>query len=439
MMKIMRRFLNISILLSLILVFPKSVQAHDEEGLSFVYGTNHFDGSVYSSTFIPPEVDTVYLLADHTSILASRLTDVYYWPITNEYKADWDAANVMVQGNLEILRGNQVFQTIPMTEYVIQYDGLDRIGSTRLYLSEDAVAARKNFEDLQVQYREDLYQYFEELNNYRTAFQAALPDLQAGIITEDQLPPMPEPMKDLTLFSTNLLWGFPVDLEPGNYKVRLRNGEGDILPESVKDLVVFTPLNEGIGYELFSEERWSDSEPSQNIQSVIYTLKDQTFFVEPYHQKQYNELYYTRMNDPQDRFARSDRTMWVSSQPAEDVNLQIIGPSVDQRVGLESYFVKQIAGSRLGYEILLYDPETMDQPSFTAFKVDLQNLSGVTGIELLDNDGNIFEKSYRQLHILRTQNTLWVYLLAALPLGLGFFFLYRRKHKVENVKLVGAW
>jgi hypothetical protein len=434
----MSKLIRLLVVAGVIFCLPGTVQAQQTGELSFVYGTNHFDGAVYSSTFIPPTVDTVYLLADHTSILASRLTNVYYWPITNEYKADWDVANVMVEGSLEILKGNFVVETIPMTEYVIQYDGLDQIGTTHLYLGDKAVTARTDFENLQTQYREDLYQYYEDLNNYREAFQAALADLQAGIITEDQLPAMPEPLADLTLFSTNLLWGFPVDMPAGTYKIQLRTDEGELLPESIKDLVVFEPLNEGIGYELFSEERWSDSEPSQDFHSVIYTLKNQSFFVEPYYQKQYNQLKYTRMNNPQDNLARSDRTIWVSLRPAEDVTLNIQNSSGNQTVELESYFVQQIAGSRLGYEIVPFDPESMNQASFMAFRVDLQNVPGSTAIQLLDQNGNIIQGSYRQVHVLRTQNTSWVYLFAVVPLALGLFALYRRKRKVQDVKVVGV-
>lgn len=418
--------------------FPESVWAQEDDELSFVYGTNHFDGAIFSSTFIPPSVDTVYLLANHTSILASRLTDIYYWPITNEYKADWDTANIIVEGELEIFQGDAVIETIPMTEYVIQYDGLDRINTTRLYTDEEAVAARNNFEDQQVQYREDLYHYYEELNEYREEFQAALSDLQAGIISEEELPVAPDPLADLTLFSTDLLWGFPVNLPVGHYQIRVRTNEGEIIQDSVKDLTVFEHINEGIGYEVFSEERWSDPESSKDVNSVIYTLKDQTLYLEPYHQKQYNQLYYTRMNSPQDNTSRSDRMIWISHKPADGVILKKQGNSGSLQIKLKDYFVQQIAGSRLGYEIKTFDPETMTQPSFRAFKIDLSDMPDVFNLQLMDQDVDLIDGSKREVHVLKTNNIKWIYGLAGLPFALGLYMIYLRKRKVRDVKVVGA-
>ena len=438
MKKIIQKFFLVLLMACSVFCLPQSVYAQESQELSFVYGTNHYDGAVYSSAFIPPVVDTVYLLADHLSILASRLTDVYYWPITNEYRADWDTANIIVEGQLEILRGNTVIDTVQMTEYVIQYDGLNRMDTIQLYLGEEAVRARENFEGLQAQYREDLYLYYQDMNEYRQEFQAALADLQAGLITEDELPEPPEPLQDLTLFSTNLLWGFPINLSSGNYRIHLRTNDNEVIPESVKDLVIFEHQNEGIGYDVFSEERWSVPESAKNVNDVIYTLRDQIFFIEPYHQKQYVERYYVRMNNPQDSVSRVDRMIWVSHRPAENVSLSIGTTSGGFIETLENYFVQQLAGSRLGYEIIPFDPETMNQPSFTAFRIDLQAWSNLKGIALLDQDGKIIETSQRDIHILNTDLNWLVYPLAGLPILLGLFILSRRKRKVRDVKVVGV-
>jgi hypothetical protein len=334
------------------------------------------------------------------------------------------------------LKGDAVIETIPMTEYVIQYDALDHINTTRLYTGEEAAAARKNFEDQQMQYREDLYQYYEKLNEYREEFQAALAELQAGNITEDELPVAPDPLADLTLFSTDLLWGFPINLPVGHYQIQVRTYEGEIIQDSVKDLTVFEHMNEGIGYEVFSEERWSDPESSKDVNSVIYTLKNQTFYLEPYHQKQYNQLYYTRMNSPQDNTSRADRMIWISHSRADGVILKTQGNSGSLQIKLNDYFVQQIAGSRLGYEIKIFDPETMTQSSFRAFKIDLSEMPDVFYLQLMDQDGDLIDGSRREVHILKTKNIKWIYGIAGVPFALGLYMIYRRKHKVRDVKIV---
>ena len=61
MMKPISRILRIGgmlILLGAMLHFGRAVGAQVE--LSFVYGTNHFNGATYSSTFVPPAVDTFF-------------------------------------------------------------------------------------------------------------------------------------------------------------------------------------------------------------------------------------------------------------------------------------------------------------------------------------------------------------------------------------------
>ncbi|MEJ2759327.1 MAG: hypothetical protein P8046_12675, partial [Anaerolineales bacterium] len=138
--------LALLIILLILSAFGSRLAAAQED-LSFVYGTNHYNGAVYNSTFVPPSVDTLYLIADNTSMLASRFTQVYYWPLTNELKENWYTANIVVYGVLEVLQNNNIIQTIDMTNYVIQYDAVDQINTLQLYLGKEAVAARQNFED----------------------------------------------------------------------------------------------------------------------------------------------------------------------------------------------------------------------------------------------------------------------------------------------------
>lgn len=430
----------IILILSIIVIvtIPGRVFAQSDDRLSFVYGTNHFEGAIYTSSFIPPSVNSVYLLADKTNILASRYTDVYYWPITNEYKADWDEANIIVEGELEILKSGDIIDTLQLTEYVIQYDGLDRIDTTRLYLGEAAVSAYKNFEQQQKKYREDLYNYHLALNTYREEFQKSLGDLQAGIISEDELPIPPEPLQDLTLFSTQLLWGFPINLPSGNYQIRLRNENDEIVPDSVKDLVIFEPISEGVGYKILSEDRWTNPTASHDINEIIYSVDEQVFYLEPYQQKQYNQQYYTRMNNPQDTVSRSDRTLWVSHKPIDDVSLNLHRRSGIQNIEIEDFYVRQLAGSRLGYEIIEFDPLLSSEPSFSAFKIDLSKEYDIFAIELVQSNNRAIDRSYRQVRILLSRQNWIIYLIGSLPLLIGVFVHFWRRSRIRDVKVLGT-
>lgn len=432
---ILNHFSRIHLIILLIVLVGLVVISHPvtaQEELSFVYGTNHFNGAIFNSTFIPPEMDTFYLIADHTSIVASRFTRVYYWPLTDELKPDWDEANIIVEGQLEILKNDAVVEEIDLTNYVIQYDAADRLGTTQLYLGEDAVAARQNFEELQAQYREDLFQYFDEMNGYREAFQAALAELQAGNITEDQMPEPPEPQEDLSLFSTDLLVGFPINLPEGTYRVQLRLPDGSIQSDSQKRLVVFSPIQEGIGYKVFTQERWTAPEESKEVNEIIYGLPGKTLYLEPFYQVEFNELFYTRMNDPQDTLARRDRNVWVPFEDVREASLQLNSARGTEKTELENYFVRQLAGSTLGYEILVHDPAGDREITFSGFEIEI-NASEIH-IQLLDSQGNPLQYSQREVRVLRADQSNWIFVLSSLPLIAGVVAVLLRRRSVNSGK-----
>src|SRR6185436_20496767 len=81
-----------------------------EKERRFVYGLNLFDGVEYTTGYVPPSVDAVYVMADHLGVLDPKMTEVYFWPITNDYRADFNSLNEIVDGRLEILQGRKVIQ-----------------------------------------------------------------------------------------------------------------------------------------------------------------------------------------------------------------------------------------------------------------------------------------------------------------------------------------
>ena len=411
--------------------------AQTGEDLDFVYGTNHYNGATYSSALVPETVDTFYMLADSSNIVAARLTQLYYWQITNEFRADWDTSNIIVDGALEIVKGGKLLQSIDLTEYVIQYDGNNKIDTSILYLGDEAIAARKNYEELQAQYRDDLQAYYKVLNEYTALYQAALGQLQKGLITEEQLPASPTQLDDFSLFSTDILYGYPVNLPLGDYQVRLRLTDGQIQPGSQKSLVVFDSLGEGIGYSVAGADRWNLPENTLSDSEVVYALKDGIYFIEPVHQKLYNELYYTRLNNPQERTARADRNLWVPFRSAEDVNLEVDSQNGTQLLSLKPFFVQQIFGSKLGYNIVPFDPQSMTKPTFTAFQLNA-NDSLVYVVRLLDSNGNVLTGSERELRLVNSDRTILVYLISIIPLLLGIFSVFSRRKKIRDIKVVGV-
>ncbi len=418
-------------------LLPSGTLAADSGGnIRFVYGTNHFNGVTYSSALIPPAVDNVYLLADETSMVAARFTEVYYWPLTNEYKANWDKANVNVDGTLEIIQNGRVLQSLSRTRYVIQYDYYDKVDTIRLYTGDDAVAARKRFEEKQAKYRDGLYQYYQKLNAYQAAYQSALTKLQKGEISAGEMPIPPQPLKDLSLFSTNLLWGFPVDLPAGNYTIRLRLPDGTIQPDSEKTLTVFEAIRDGIGYSLVAAERWNSPERSNEESEVVYSLKGETVYIQPWHQKQYNQLFYMRMNAPQDDKASREKEIWVPFRQADDYTLQVECRKQTDRLALKEYFVKQKKGAKLGYDIVPFDPANMEKATFSAFEFSPKTAGGVCQWYCVDAAGREVPMSRREYRILKTDNGRLIVLVSFLPMLIGLGAVYLRRKQVRKLKVI---
>ena len=408
----------------------------DGEDLDFAYGTNHYNGAAYSSAMVPPAVEEFYLIADVDNIVAAKYTDVYYWALTNEYKANWDAANEIVDGSLEVYQGNKRYQTIERSRYVIQYDSLDKYGTITLFTGEDAAKARQNFEDMQTAYRDALYEYNEAMVTYRDEFQAALEKYQQGLITEDEFPVQPEKSEDMTLFSTEILEGFVVNLPQGSYTVQVRLPDGSIQADSQKKLVVFEAYQDGVSYNVLAEDRWTTPETSEDINETIYTVNENALYFQPYYAKQYNELHYLRMNDPQDKTARLDRYVWVPFTPVKDATIQVETSAGETSIAEKAYYVRQLLGSSLGYQIVEFDPENMTAASFEGYQLLTNAGEDRYFIELQDGQGEVLTGSSRRIHIISSDKNWMVYAVSFIPVAIGVLLILLRRKKVQYIKIV---
>ena len=211
-------------MLTPILVFAQATDRQD----TFVYGINAAIPDAVIGTFAPPVVDTIYLMSTETSVISPRITSVYYWPITNDYRASWNVLNEVVEGDLEIMRGLQTIETIEQTTYTIHFrQGQGSTARPDLYVGSDAVEANAQFEVDQLAFREATIAYQEArqiwLDNAREA-------QQQGLSPEEFVVPGPvEPSRPDT-YSTGLNSGFPIKLEPGDYRIRTRAADGTIVP-----------------------------------------------------------------------------------------------------------------------------------------------------------------------------------------------------------------
>ena len=426
------------ILLAILFLFAIVVQVFAIDQDEFVYAGNYYNGISYSSNFIPPKTDAIYLLANQDNILSARLTQTYYWPLTNEIKASWDKQNQLVEGQLEILQNGKLIDTLNRTNYTIQYDANDMFGTIELYLGEDAIASRLAFEKAQLDYREALQAYNTAYNQYEAELNAFIERVREENLTvsEEDFPTAPEKSADMSLYSTELLNGFAINLPAGDYTIQFRLADGSIQDNSQKDLILFEAIQDGVGYRVFSEDRWTVDETNDEESQIVYTTPGNKLFFQPYHQRLYNELYYLRMTDPQETSARKDRYLWMPFSDLQNIDLQVTQKNTVEQISETDYYVQQTKGYTLGYDILEYDPDTMDKISFTAFAINANHPGQVIQLQAIDRNGEILSGSAREIRVLNTQRTWVVYFLAAIPIVFGIGMLYSRRKNVRNEKII---
>ncbi|MCD6058037.1 MAG: hypothetical protein K0Q89_1567, partial [Thermomicrobiales bacterium] len=103
---------------------------------AFVYGINAAIPGNFVGTFAPPSADAIFLLADGTSVISPRFTEIYFWPITNEFRADWSALNEPVPGVLEVVSNGRLVAELTPTDYTILFSQEETTTTAELFLGQ---------------------------------------------------------------------------------------------------------------------------------------------------------------------------------------------------------------------------------------------------------------------------------------------------------------
>lgn len=432
--------LSIALLLSMFIVTTILAQAPNKQR-EFVYGLNVFTGQEYLGTFLPLTEDTLYLLADVTNIVSPRDTLVYFWPVTNELKADWDELNETVDGTLEIVQGGQVIQSLDQTQYVVQYPKGFQGGEVYIYTGEEAEAQYQKFDEARRAFRDEVAAYYEAARNYRDKVTDAALE---GTLTEEPEPPPVEP-EPFIFLSTNLHDGFPVTLPAGNYSIRLRGEDGQIIPESERELVVFSSQRSGVGYTVVPQDKWTTPEQSDDPSQILYARSGTVIYLQPFNEKEYNDIYFARLEAPQSTTGSGDRYRWVHLRPKDAGYLEVLhGGQVVDRVETKPYLVKQLPGSALGYEVIeqasAEDERSRTRtPDFEGYEVRVEPGQPSFTVRLVDTDGNVIAGSEREIRLVDSQYSASLFLLPLLPLAIGTVLIAWRKRRFARLPKHGEF
>ncbi|MGQ0550620.1 MAG: hypothetical protein ACT4PY_13235 [Armatimonadota bacterium] len=401
----------------------------------FVYGVNAYAPGRYDGVFYPLSIGTIYLLADEPNVVSARHTLVYFWPITNEYRADWDALNEDVPGRLEVLRSGRLVQTLNRTRYVIQYPrGLDG-GEVRLYVNDEAQQRYAAFEAARTAFRESVWKHARRQSDFTIALEKAIASRARG--KPVSLPTPPNPPEPLRQYSTTVNQGFLVRLPAGQYQVHVRLQDGQILPESRRSLIVFAARREGIGYSVVPQARWTTPERSDAREEALYTRPGVTLYLQPFLAREYNELYWTRRGNPQSLAGSENRWIWIPAGAISPGQLEIRSSrSILRRVDRRPYRVQQTAGSALGYEVVEYRPpgpgERPRDPDFEGYELRSDPGTSPLAVRLLGADGAHLPGSERTIRSVRNDSAWRLWLVPLAPWPAALFGLWRRRRRLDR-------
>jgi len=411
-----------------------------------VYSAVTCDGAALRSTFVTEHSDTIYLLAGVDGFISVRKTLVYYWPLTREWKTDSDTLNEQLTGSL-VISGGQHRVLLPV-DYT--YRGTtSRYGiSWESYTDEQARQETFEYQDASDTLARAVIVYTNaenRLNAERGRLIDAIRALvRAGktaevhrLVTKYNSLVEPVAPAQLGYEVRPLQKAFDVNLPAGTYSMRLEDWSGGTVEGSEKRLVVFSPRNAGVtGYDIIPGDRWTRPQESSSVMDVLYVSGASDLYLRPFEETELNDLDYSRMVDNQSlgspRLFRWVRTRQFQSSVLH-VRAEEAGRSAEaaSTVLEQPYFVHQVPGPSLGYQIVPFDQSQPDQqghdPSLVAFH--LPSGSGHLRLSLSRPDGTRYPGSEREVRVLRQdRDGNGLFLLALLPLlGLGLPLLRRLK------------
>ncbi|MBI5880127.1 MAG: hypothetical protein HZB53_20960 [Chloroflexi bacterium] len=427
MMRLFRLWLAFGTLIVLTGAAPAGAQA-PERVPAFVYAVNAYMPDGYAASIYLPQHDTLYLLADQPNAVAPRNTLIYFWPIDNEYRADWTARNDLVSSVLEISGNNRPPQTFDLTNYVVQYDTAEPYDSLRITTGAEAQQRYDAFVDERNNYWKSVQDYQDRFAEYGAKLDEAVKNSEGG--TKPQpVPPAPQEPPPFTRQSSVPVKSFVFSLPAGEYRMRLRDPGGAWLPGLDRKLVVFRERRQAISYNVVPQSKWTKPEQSDDPGQAIYAPGQATLYFAPFLAAEYNDLYYARLANPQSTEGRVDQWQWIRLKALEGTTLHVRGQDGATRAVLfAGYRVNQLPGAALGYEVVDYNPKTMrGSPSFTGFKLVLDASQPTFSIELKDSDGRVMPGSQREVRALQPVNTVLWFALPAVPLLAGAAIMLRRR------------
>ena len=441
--------LRISIMVICVLTAVAGVQAAPlQREKQVVYGITPWTGKEYGGTFAPKGIDKIYLLADSNNVINTLETEVYFWPITNEYMANWFESREVVEGRLQILQDGKEIMVLERQPYNHYYPDGFYAGTSELLIGEEAEKKLQEYRDAIEGYWQAVSEYRQAYADYEQQMSEILKEVtETGkTYTEDELPKPPEQPTPPIWYATEVTEGFIVNLPVGEYVIRTIDDGGNVVEGTEKKLKVFDKRRSGIGYQIIPESKWTRPVQSDDATQILYMEGSRTMYLKAFYESEYNQHDFLKMTSLEQPLAGEGATsayMWVHEKEVpSSIKVQVLqGGEVIKEAEYKPYYVKQTPGYALGYEIIEFDPEAEEfagrRPSFEAVKLELG--PGSYEIRAVDSSGRVLDGSVRSIRSINVVPMWQLYLLSLLPLAAGVVVVIRRRRmRGQTAKSVSA-
>jgi hypothetical protein len=232
----------------------------------------------------------------------------------------------------------------------------------------------------------------------------------------------------------------PIDLEPGQYHLRLRDSNGATVPGSDRELVVFASRRTGVGYTVVPETRWTTPSESPAPGDVIYGAAGSTLYLEPHLAHEYPDRAWTLLQNPQVQVGDTGGWEWVNGERLTDGQLQVLANNqIVDRLQLTPFWVEQDPGRQLGYEVHEFvavggKENQPAVPDFVAYPLQLQAPGERYETQLASDQQSVLPGSVRLVNAPTSAPLPRLLILPALPLLLGAAIISRRQRRSRRTR-----
>lgn len=374
------------------------------------------DGATYRRVVYPAQAGTVRVLANTPVVIEARISEVYYWPITREYRADLVARNEPVEGDVRITDASGASRIVLNRPYVVWYPNGVASGSAQLLVDEAALETYARYVSDARAHAESQREYDLLVAEHNAAVSEWLRQAAEGV------EPLPPPPPELTATPPEPYRGYAsepaeaavVGLPRGEYLVELIDTSGQPITGGTRRLVAIAPRREGVGYAVVPGSRWTQPLTALDPADTIYVSGDTDIYLEPLTVAEYNAAHFVRLLDPQSLEAPDqDRYFWAPRSEVPTARLRVERDGQVETIERAGYRVIQVPGQERGYTIVPMAAGDPAPPDLRAIHLPADRLDGAT-IELLDQAER--DGSTREIRRVNRVPELAVYAPVLLPL-----------------------